>query len=42
MIELYNVVSAGYTSQVTNDVEKVTGKKPVLFEEFVKTNLKEW
>jgi uncharacterized protein YbjT (DUF2867 family) len=42
MAVLYGVVRAGYAATVTNDVENVTGRKPMTFEEFVLQNLACW
>lgn len=36
MIELYNIIRAGYASQTTTVVEKITGRKPISFEQFVR------
>ena len=38
MAVLYAVVRAGYMAVVTDDVEKITGRKPEDFEEFVNNN----
>ena len=42
MAVLYGVVRAGYAAAVTKDVENATGRKPVTFNEFVKTNTESW
>ena len=42
MAVLYAVVRAGYMAVVTDDVEKITGRKPTEFEEFVNNNAKCW
>lgn len=42
MAVLYGAVRAGYTAVVTNDVESVTGHKPVTFDEFVNSNVGCW
>ena len=42
MAVLYAVVRAGYMATVTDDVEKVTGRKPVTFKDFVNNNAKCW
>jgi uncharacterized protein YbjT (DUF2867 family) len=42
MAVLYAVVRAGYMAAVTDDVERVTGHKPVTFAEFVRANVKCW
>ena len=42
MAVLYGVVRAGYMAVVTDDVERVTGHKPVAFAEFVKANANCW
>jgi uncharacterized protein YbjT (DUF2867 family) len=39
---LYAAVRAGYMAVVTDDVKKVTGKKPITFEEFVQKNIGGW
>jgi uncharacterized protein YbjT (DUF2867 family) len=39
---LYEVVRAGYMAAVTDDVESVTGRKPVGFGEFVNANVGSW
>jgi uncharacterized protein YbjT (DUF2867 family) len=39
---LYAVVRAGYMAAVTNDVENVTGQKPITFGEFARQNVPCW
>ncbi len=39
---LYAVVRAGYMAAVTNDVESVTGAKPINFETFARNNSSFW
>jgi len=39
---LYSAVRAGYTASVTPDVETVTGKKPVTFEQFARRSANAW
>jgi uncharacterized protein YbjT (DUF2867 family) len=39
LLELENLTRLGQLASATDDVEKVTGKKPLTFREFVKTNL---
>lgn len=39
---LYAVVRAGYMATVTNDVESVTGTKPIHFEAFARSNSSFW
>jgi len=39
---LYAVVRAGYMTVVTDDVQKVTGRKPVTFAEFARRNASCW
>jgi uncharacterized protein YbjT (DUF2867 family) len=38
LIELFNMTKSGKTSEVTDSVEKITGRKPTTFEQFVKDN----
>ena len=40
--EFYRKIRNGFCSQVTNDVQIITGCKPVLFEEFAKNNATVW
>jgi uncharacterized protein YbjT (DUF2867 family) len=42
MAVLYAVVRAGYMAAVTDDVEKVTGCKPITFKDFVDNNAESW
>jgi len=42
MAVLYQAVRNGWTEGVTADVEQVTGKAPVTFEEFAKKNANAW
>lgn len=42
MAVLYSVVRAGFMAAVTDDVEEITGSKPVGFEVFAKGNAKCW
>ncbi len=42
MAVLYSVVRAGYMAAVTDDVEKVTGRKPIGFKDFVNNNAECW
>ena len=42
MAILYGAVRAGYTAAVTEDVENVTGRKSVTFDEFVEENTGCW
>jgi uncharacterized protein YbjT (DUF2867 family) len=39
---LYGVVRAGFAAAVTGDVEKVTGRKPIRFEEFAQAAAAAW
>ncbi len=39
---LYRAVRAGYAAQVTPEVERVSGRKPMTFEEFVRRNAGLW
>jgi uncharacterized protein YbjT (DUF2867 family) len=39
---LYAVVRAGYMAVITNEVERVTGRKPLRFSDFVLNNKKCW
>ena len=36
MIELYATVSSGYASNLSSDVEELTGKKPISFMQFAR------
>jgi hypothetical protein len=36
MIELYAIVRAGYGSNLSSDVEELTGKKPISFSQFAR------
>ena len=36
LIELYRVIKSGYASQTTAVVEQITGRKPILFEQFAR------
>jgi hypothetical protein len=36
VMEFYNIIRAGYASQTTNTIEQVLGRKPILFERFVR------
>ena len=42
MAVLYQAVRNGCTEATTPDVEQVTGKAPVTFEEFAKKNADRW
>lgn len=42
MAILYKAVRAGYTVEVTEDVQDITGRKPVTFDEFVEENAECW
>ena len=42
MAVLYAVVRAGYMAAITDDVEKVTGRMPVDFKDFVNNNAESW
>jgi len=42
MAVLYSVVRAGYMAAITDDVEKVTGCKPMAFKDFVNNNAECW
>ncbi len=42
MAVLYAVVRAGYAAVVTDDVERITGRKPLTFDAFVKDNVECW
>jgi len=42
MAVLYSVVRAGYMAAVTDDVKKVTGRKPIGIKDFVSNNAKCW
>ena len=42
MLALYVVTSVGYMSVVTNDFEQVIGNKPLSFEDFINSNIKEY
>jgi uncharacterized protein YbjT (DUF2867 family) len=39
---LYGAVRAGFAAEVTGDVEKVTGRKPIRFEEFAQAAAPAW
>jgi uncharacterized protein YbjT (DUF2867 family) len=36
IVELYNIIKAGYASQTTNTVEQIIGRKPTSFAQFVR------
>jgi uncharacterized protein YbjT (DUF2867 family) len=36
IMELYNIIKAGYASQTTNTVEQIIGRKPTSFAQFVR------
>jgi uncharacterized protein YbjT (DUF2867 family) len=36
LVELYAIQKAGYTATLSPDVERVTGKKPLSFDQFAK------
>lgn len=36
LLEIYATVRAGYAAQTTNAIEDITGRKPILFSQFVK------
>jgi len=36
MAMLYSFIKAGYFETITNDFENLTGRKPILFKDFVK------
>jgi hypothetical protein len=38
MAVLYSAVRAGYTALQTDDVEHITGRKPLVFSDFVLNN----
>lgn len=42
MASLYRIVRNGHTALVTNDFEKLTGAKPLSFEEFASKNADRW
>jgi uncharacterized protein YbjT (DUF2867 family) len=42
MLSLNHSVVNGYTEEVTDTVEKVTGKKPITFKQFITKNMKNW
>lgn len=39
LIELYNIIKAGYASQTTDTVEKIIGRKAISFEQFVRDHV---
>lgn len=39
---LYSAVRAGHAAVITNDVENITGRKPVTFEDFAKRAASAW
>ncbi|MBN2134790.1 MAG: SDR family oxidoreductase [Acidobacteria bacterium] len=39
---LYHAVREGWTASINDNIEKVTGKKPTYFKDFVKENLSSW
>lgn len=42
MMDLNHCIIEGYAEEVANTVEKVTGQKPISFEQFVKYNKEAW
>ena len=42
MISLNHAVVKGYTEEVTDTVERLTGRKPISFKQFVTANQKKW
>jgi len=42
MMELHAIDKAGYAAQVTDTVQKVTGRAPVSFAQFAKQNAAAW
>jgi len=42
MMDLNHAVSEGSADEITNTVEKITGKKPISFKQFVEDNRKNW
>ena len=36
LLEIYSTIKAGYAAQTTTAIEEITGKKPILFSQFVK------
>ena len=39
MIELNNIIKHGYASQTTDVIEKITGREPITFEQFVRDHV---
>lgn len=39
LIELYNIIKAGYASQTTDTIEKILGRKAISFEQFVRDHV---
>ncbi|MFC4453155.1 SDR family oxidoreductase [Deinococcus sonorensis] len=42
MTNLYQMVRAGYTATVTDDVQRVTGRAPISFEQFARDHADTW
>ena len=42
MISLNQCIVQGFGEEVTNTVEEITGRKPVLFNQFVEENKSAW
>ncbi len=42
MISLNQCIVQGFAEEITNVVEEVTGKKPILFDQFVEDNKAIW
>jgi len=36
LLELYDIIKAGHAAQITSAIEDITGRKPILFSQFVK------
>ena len=36
IMKFYGIIKSGYGSQITNTIEEITGKKPILFSQFAK------
>lgn len=36
MIELFRIIRTGYGSETTAEIERITGRKPIAFAQFIK------
>jgi len=41
LLEIYAIIRAGHAAQTTTSIEEITGRKPILFSQFVKDYAKD-